>query len=208
MGRTRAARCVERHRRRSLLVPAPLPSKKISRSPEPRNHIARLAVRVENVMQAVARDRAVQDAAVAEVDRDLRGGADGFPVQDPVPAELVRDRRVRVERSAEEPAVRAAELLVEPPEEAEGKDGLSFALARPRALPAGSCTSRGRTTRRRAGARPRRSGLAAGSTRAGTRLRRGRLSSGRFRRRSRRGARPGGSGRRRGRPQEEDFLRR
>ncbi len=81
-------------------------------------HIQRGAIGIEQVVSAVARDRAADLAAVAEVDRDLRHGALGAPVEHELVVKDVRDLRVRVERGAEEAAVRATQIVVQIAEEA------------------------------------------------------------------------------------------
>ena len=77
---------------------------------------------VEHVMEAVPGDRAHDFPAVAEVDCRDRRGPLGAPVEDEAIAEDRVDGSVRVERGPEEAAVRAAQLLVEPTEEAEAQD--------------------------------------------------------------------------------------
>ena len=79
-------------------------------------------------MDAVAGHRALDHAAVSEVDRDLRDGADGLPVEDEPLAQRPRHLAVGVEDGAEEPAVRAAAVLVEPPEQAQREHGLPARL--------------------------------------------------------------------------------
>ncbi len=83
-----------------------------------------LAVLVEDVVHAVAGDRALDLATVAEVDGDARRRPLALPVEDERSPQELADLRVRVERGAEEAAVRARELLVQVAEQAQREDGL------------------------------------------------------------------------------------
>ena len=79
-------------------------------------------------MNAVAGDRRRDLAAVAEIDCDLRHRTHRLPMQDEVVAHLRGDLRIRIQDRSEESRVRAAEILIEIAEEAEGKDRFVLAL--------------------------------------------------------------------------------
>src|SRR5262249_36417409 len=83
------------------------------RTDEAGPHVEDVAVLVQNVVEAIAGDGALDAAAVAEVDRHVRRGPYRLPVENPAASQAIRDRAVRVERGPEVAAVRTAELLVE-----------------------------------------------------------------------------------------------
>ena len=87
------------------------------RSVQARQCVEDVAVGIENVVDAVAGDGALDPASVTEVDRDTRRRPHALPVKDPVFPQASGDGAVRVEDRTEEPAVRTGELFVEPPEE-------------------------------------------------------------------------------------------
>src|SRR5262249_3390834 len=96
----RALRCPERVQERLRAV-------------EARDGVDGAPLGIEDVMDAVAGNRALELSAVAEVDRDARRGALALPMKDEVLAQIARDLGVRIKGGPEEAAVRAAELLVE-----------------------------------------------------------------------------------------------
>jgi len=80
---------------------------------QPRQRVDRPSFGIQDVVNAVAGDRAFQFASVAKIDRDVRRRADGLPVQDEAVAQDLRDRRIRIKHGAEETTVRATEFLVQ-----------------------------------------------------------------------------------------------
>ena len=81
-------------------------------------------------MSAVAGDRPLQLAAIAEVDRHLRHGAHALPVQDKILAERFGNLVVRVQRRAEEPAVGTGEILVQVAQHPQTQDRLAAGASR------------------------------------------------------------------------------
>lgn len=94
----------------------------LARSEQAGHRVDDASVRVEHVVDAVARDRALEPATVAHVDGDAGHGALARPVKDVVLAEVGGERAVGVEHHAEVAAVRAGHLLVEATEQAERED--------------------------------------------------------------------------------------
>jgi hypothetical protein len=94
----------------------------LARSEQAGHRVDHAPLRVEHVVDAVARDRALEPAATAHVDRDAGHGALARPVQDVVLAEVARERPVRVQHHAEVAAVRTGHLFVEATEHAERED--------------------------------------------------------------------------------------
>ena len=62
------------------------------------------------------------DAAATEIDRHARHRPHRLPVQHEALAQALIDARLRVQQLADEPAVRARQLLVEPAEQAQRQD--------------------------------------------------------------------------------------
>src|SRR5215471_1156373 len=76
-----------------------------------RNRVDRLAVRVEDIMNAVPGQSPFDFAAIAEIDRYTRHGPDRLPMQNEVLTQELRHRGVGVQSRAEESAVGATEFV-------------------------------------------------------------------------------------------------
>ena len=100
---------------------------------EARDHVEGPALGVEHEVGAVARDRPLELAPVAEVDRDARGRPLARPMQHEVGVEPASQLGVGVEHGAKESAVGAGELGGQLAEQAQRQDR----LAEPRGLALG-----------------------------------------------------------------------
>ncbi len=96
-----------------------------TRRVDPGQHVEHGPARVEHEVRAVAGGGGRDRAPVAVVDRHARHRALARPVQDHLLAQQVGDPLVRVQRGAEQAAVRARQLLVEPPEQPQRHDRLA-----------------------------------------------------------------------------------
>ena len=120
-------------------------------------HVEHVAVLVEDVVRAVAGGGALERAAIAVVDRHARHRPLARPVEDEALAQKPADVLVGVERGAEQPAVRARQILVEPAEHAQVKNRPSVLRARRPWPTRDPCASTAARPSRTSGARPRRS---------------------------------------------------
>ncbi len=123
-----------RHRAQGRVARGAEPAQEGLRPVEARQRVDRRAVLVEHVVDAVARDGPLHLPPVAEVDGDSRRRALALPVQHEAAAEHLADPGARVERGAEEAAVRARQLLVQVPEQAQREDGLVLRPGDPHGL--------------------------------------------------------------------------
>ena len=93
-------------------------------------HVEHVAVLIEDVVRAVAGDRALERAAIAVVDRHARHRSLARPVEDELLAQKPADVLVRVERRAEQPAVRTRQILIELAEHAQVQNRPSLTARR------------------------------------------------------------------------------